>query len=170
MLVENVSLWCKRLSKKVKITTDKKQNNNKKKRTQKAAKHNVPIVSSTLVPSHASVFHVHKQKYIHSSHFGTFFVHEKLQKAPLNRPVMTLAAVSSLTRRRSTSTKLSYSSSKYRCRIHSSAYEAAPTPSWSRKKSCFVLPFLTRASANSPVTSDGCVVTASSSVVKGRIS
>lgn len=47
---------------------------------------------------------------------------------------MTLAAVSSLTRRWSTSTKLSYSSSKYRCMIHSSAYEAALTQPVSEKE------------------------------------
>lgn len=73
--------------KKVKI----KQNERQKKRTQKATKHtNFPVFSSTEdVPVHTSVsllFHVHKQKYIHSSHFGTvfflFFCTQKLQKAP----------------------------------------------------------------------------------------
>lgn len=88
----------------------KKQTKNQKEKTQKATKHtNFPVFTSTEdVPVHTSVsllFHVHKQKYIHSSHFGTvffffFFVHKnykKLQKAPLNRPVVTLAVGSSLT-------------------------------------------------------------------------
>lgn len=70
--------------------------------TQKATKHTTfPNFTSTEdvpVYTSASLCHVHKQKYIHSSHFGTvfsfFFLHKnykKLQKAPLNRPVVTLA-------------------------------------------------------------------------------
>lgn len=86
MLVENVLLWCKRLSKKSK----KKKKWKTTQKTQKATKHtNFPVFSSTEeVPVHTSVsllFHVHKQKYIHSSHFGTvffFFCTQKLQKAP----------------------------------------------------------------------------------------
>lgn len=106
MLVENVSLWCKRLSKKVKIQNKKRhketQTEEKKGHRRPPVTLTFPVFSSTEdVPVSTSVsLHVHKQKYIHSSHFGTFFffffVHKnykKLQKAPLNRPVVTLAAV-----------------------------------------------------------------------------
>lgn len=84
----------------------------KDKKTERPPNTNFPVFNSTEdVPVHTSVshlFHVHKQKYIHSSHFGTvfffFFVHKnykKLQKAPLNRPVVTLAVGSFLTQSRS---------------------------------------------------------------------
>lgn len=68
----------------------KKQTKNQKEKTQKATKHtNFPVFTSTEdVPVHTSVsllFHVHKQKYIHSSHFGTvfffFFLYTKITKS-----------------------------------------------------------------------------------------
>lgn len=45
-----------------------------------------PATEDVPVHTSASLCHVHKQKYIHSSHFGTVFsvsfIHKKLQKAP----------------------------------------------------------------------------------------
>lgn len=150
MLVENVSLWCKRLSKKVKIQNKKRhketQTEEKKGHRRPPVTLTFPVFSSTEdVPVSTSVsLHVHKQKYIHSSHFGTFFffffVHKnykKLQKAPLNRPVVTLAAVQLANPPRAGhlhKTVISYISSKYRCVIHSSAYDAALIPTWSQKQ------------------------------------
>lgn len=83
----------------------KKKKKPQKKKTQKATKHTLTFPSfpaqktSLFTPVYRFIFHVHKQKYIHSSHFGTVFFsfflytknYKKLQKAPLNRPVVTLA-------------------------------------------------------------------------------
>lgn len=82
---------------------------------------------------------IHSFKSFWNSFFFSFFCtqknYKKLQKAPLNRPVVTSAVGKLANPEWVTSTKqLSHISYKYRCMIHSSAYDAALMSTWSQKE------------------------------------